>query len=1068
MAVEARNLPTFDPYDIKKSLVGLADDYFQLQNIDLYESGFLGYFIQALTYLTSDMLFQNALAYNEAFLIRANLPSTIYNIATQLDYKIQNVVPATGSLKITIPLATDDMIIKIPVGSNVSTNSAPYKIMYNYYITKTSNTIEVIKEDIATGIVTPVPYNIEISAGQPSLVFDAEIQQIEVYTHSFTFENTQLYKFYDEPISGFNGYVYDVIVNVGGELYKPINSIYIASSTDKVYELMMNQSSDSLVVRFGNGVHGYLPHNGAQAMITIYSTLGTDGNIAANVASLTDRIIDGYTGNIVNISSYNPTPIINGTNGESLEEVKRHIIENISAAKRLVTEKDYKGFQGVTGITDLVALPVLQRRDVYGNEITLYIVKYDENKVPMPTASVPVQMDNINNVIEQGTVIAYDDISYVSPFKIEYDDNYDIPLARYFYNLNNLRVSPSLSFMAENEDVLMGARGISVYLYPDTHQMSITAEIYKLTDMTASKIHAEIQFGSNYRIPLILTKVYDDNTTCIFSSNYIDYESYVINTGIQNWYLYLYFDKLDRPWSFKGIYNTTYVYSINDVVNYNNRSYISIANNNINKSLSDPNYWEDLYDTSFYNTYRGTITLFKSGTPIDTEIISNTTSSSTPTPEMFNIYTLNFKYLSGLDDKCMFSVDILNLSSGIDTTKLAVTLNINGNDYTMRLSTAQIDRFTFVTDNISLDDFIIGSMPWTISVTYELANLHEFSGNIEILSTGKRITSTTVNTGVTESDIAQIELVHIGLNSIQIKSSDDNKFYRFICNVSKLPENNSMNISLQLNINSQLFNLHLVGDTPEGLAVFETDNINTNIIQPGLITFDIDLYYKGIFYASYKQSVILKQELTNICHSNIAVASDGVQYAYGVPVIQEEYYNSNKEFIDELILNQLAKFSAAVSNYKMLTDNVNIKFVKTSGYSKNMQLNLYNIKSVITYPDDFSIEIPPKIKAKIYLKRKSGLSVNSVILECKDVLYTFLTLKSGFHSNIYRSEMARFLHDVVDAVEFCEIMEPSQDIVYNFDIENMPSTYRDIVYKYCPEFIWFSKDKIEIEVNMID
>ena len=40
LAVEARNLPTFDPYDIKKSLVGLADDYFQLQNIDLYESFF--------------------------------------------------------------------------------------------------------------------------------------------------------------------------------------------------------------------------------------------------------------------------------------------------------------------------------------------------------------------------------------------------------------------------------------------------------------------------------------------------------------------------------------------------------------------------------------------------------------------------------------------------------------------------------------------------------------------------------------------------------------------------------------------------------------------------------------------------------------------------------------------------------------------------------------------------------------------------------------------------------------------------------------------------------------------
>jgi hypothetical protein len=1068
LAIDARNLPTFDPYDIKKSLVDLTDEYFQLKNIDLYESGFLGYFIQALTYLTSDMLFQNALAYNEAFLIRATLPSTVYNIAAQLDYKIQNVVPASGTLKVVIPLASGDMKIKIPAGSNVTSESAAYKVIHNYYVTKDSTTIEIIKEDIATGIVTPVTYNIEISSGQPSLVFDVEIQQLEIYTHSFTFENTQLYKFYDEPISGFKGYIYDVVVNVGGELYKPINSIYIASSSDKVYELMMNQSEGSLVVRFGNGIHGYLPHNGAQALITIYSTLGAEGNIAANTAQLADRVIDGISGDIVNVISYNPLPIMNGSNGETLEEVKKHIIENISAAKRLVTEKDYKGFQGVTGITDLIALPVLQRRDVYGNEITLYIVKYDSDKVPMPTASIPVQMDNINNVIEQGSVLTYDNISYVSPFKIEYDDNYDIPLARYFYNLNNLKVSPSLAFKSEHEDILMGARTISVYLYPNTHQMSITTEVYKLTDMTADKIHAEFQIGNNYRIPLTLTKVYDDNTTCIFSSNYIDYESYIINTGVQMWYLYLYFDDLKRNWNFKGIYNPTYVYSINDVVNYNNRTYISLADNNVNKSLADPNYWEDLYATSFYNTYRGSITLFKSGLPIDTDIVSNATSSNVPTPAMFNVYTLDFKYLAGLEDKCMFSVDILNLASNIDTTKLSVTLHINNRDYTMHLNTAQIDRFTFITDNIPLDDFVVGDLHWTIDITYELGNLHQFSGDIEILSNGKRIISNTISAAVEESDTPQIELVHIGLNSIQIKSTPDNKFYKFICNVSKLPENSSMNISLHLNIAEQTYSLHLIGDTPEGLAVFETDNINTNIIQPGLITFDINIYYKGEFFASYKQSVVLKQEVTNICHSNIAVASDGVQYVFGVPVIKQEYYDAKKDVIDELILNQLAKFSTALSEYKMLTDNINIKFVKTSGYSNNMQLNLYNSKAVITYPDTFAIEIPPKIKVRIYVKRKSGLSINSVISECKNVLYTFLTLKAGFHSNIYRSEMARYLHDVVDDVEFCEILEPTQDIVYDFDIENIPSTYRDIVYKYCPEFIWFSKDKIEIETNMID
>lgn len=56
-------IPSFDPFDVKEQLVELAQDYFNLDEIDTYESGFMGYLIQALTYLTSDVLYQNALSY---------------------------------------------------------------------------------------------------------------------------------------------------------------------------------------------------------------------------------------------------------------------------------------------------------------------------------------------------------------------------------------------------------------------------------------------------------------------------------------------------------------------------------------------------------------------------------------------------------------------------------------------------------------------------------------------------------------------------------------------------------------------------------------------------------------------------------------------------------------------------------------------------------------------------------------------------------------------------------------------------------------------------------------------
>ena len=220
-----RVIPSFDPFDVKSQLVDLAENYFNLDNIDLYESGFMGYLIQALTTVTSDTLYQNAFSYNEAFLDRALLRSSVSNIASQLDYSITPAIPARGSLTVAVPIQLgQDSSIKISSGSSVDAGGIPYKVYNTYYIKQDSTGIHITSYNIDTGLVDTIPYTIELHNGNTCVVFGITIWQVNIYTYDFTFDNPTLYQFYTQSISGYSGDVYKVIVSVGNEKYSEIST----------------------------------------------------------------------------------------------------------------------------------------------------------------------------------------------------------------------------------------------------------------------------------------------------------------------------------------------------------------------------------------------------------------------------------------------------------------------------------------------------------------------------------------------------------------------------------------------------------------------------------------------------------------------------------------------------------------------------------------------------------------------------------------------------------------------------------------------------------------------------
>lgn len=918
--ITTKQIPSFDPFDVKSELVNLAEDYFQVKNLDLYESGFLGYLIQSLTLLTSDTLYQNSMAYNEAFLNRAILPTSVIEIAKQLDYSAYKITPAFGNLTIVLPISQDsDMLVKIAEGSKVMAGEIPYRVKNNYYIKKDSTGIVISTQDSESGMVSNLPYTVELREGLLSLVFDITIWQIDIYVHEFNFENPTLYVFYEENIATYSGSIFNLIVTVDGEIYKELTSIYQAKPSDRCYEIKIDNITPNLNVKFGNGIYGYLPKINAPAIITIYTTYGSKGNIIANTAEFSERLVNLIDGKIITINSYNSIGITNGQDAESLEDMKRHTVENISSAKRLVTEKDYQGFQGVTGLTNIKAYPILNRRDCVGNDITVYNILFDDKNTPIPTSSIPIVVDEREDIlVRQGQDLTYNGYIYKSPFTIELDKKHDLLLARFLYSLQNISVAPSLFLKMKTDDILFGLRQAQIKVYEKTDEFLLTCEVHKLASMDGEKI------SGHFIIPGALAT----------------------DPPI-----------LDIPITFVNLYE--------------DKTFINVSTENLSSTLIPNDYFDwriDLYyEDKYYNSYYGNDKWF-----------SLDTTTGIRYPEAF---VINFKHIR-------------------------------------------------------------------------------------------------------ESE-PMIELVHLGVNNITVKTNDAG-YYVFYVYVSKLKNNKAHLINCSLLIENSIISLNEdltfdgetiederqennVSKTNASLVKFKSPAISPEDIPSDIVDFKIELSYDNETYSIYKQNTIFHHELTNIFFSNIGRHMlDKKLYAWSIPVIEKEYYENNIVYLDRYVFSMFAYLSSEFNKYKMLTDRVSMKFARTFGRSINMRLNKYtNIPSKL-YEDDFYINLPPDIKVLIYISKNTKNSIPNIIDECKNVLYTFLQLKANFNTNIYRSEMSRFLHDVVDDVEFCEILEPTDDIVYHFNIEDIPRYARHELYEYCPEYIWFDKNKINIEVKFIN
>jgi len=441
---------------ILSQIISKMQTYLELENVDLSKSSFLSYIANTLSTLSSNLLFYQSSIYKEYFLTKAQLPETVYNLASTLGYTPSAATYAIAELLITVPLNFTDSSVSftIPDGSTADSggifyaDNIEFRTYYNTEITVTNNssvTIDVTQE----GKLYHFPVNVDTTSEDHQFQFVLPVRQYKITEQIFGIDdNLERFQFtsIDVPIEG-KLYSMEVFIRSQDSPteteYEEKNSLYLMSST--TYGYVSRPASVGRTLYFGNGLLGVQPESSSIVRVRLFETEGADGNVIAGSIIKGNRIYTSQSGvtQIINYTVTNPSPAYNGTDEEALSDIRNNAITNLTALGRLVSELDYTNAGVIIPNSPIAdkSLSVLKRSDIRYSEIQLFTtINFDDDIVP--TNNVYYEVGSSTTYIPRGTEITQDGNDYYTLFDITVESTKDV--AYYHYILSEIDISPSL------------------------------------------------------------------------------------------------------------------------------------------------------------------------------------------------------------------------------------------------------------------------------------------------------------------------------------------------------------------------------------------------------------------------------------------------------------------------------------------------------------------------------------------------------------------------------------------------------------------------------------------------
>lgn len=293
-------------------------------------------FVDLVSYMGDILHYYVDQAAKESFLETATRRSSLLAIASLLDYIPHGRTPAQTSivLNATNSLATDVSPILIPANT---------KFIANPLVETAESVVFTSNQAIAfnsTG--TPVAGYTTYSKTTPATL---RLTEGEFFTEVFT-SNGQISQRYTLAKTGVvkESIVVTVAEGVSGAdvSYTQVTRLIENTNSDKVYVASI-ESDDSVVLQFGNGIHGKIPATNATVSITYRRSRGAAGNVEANSItafySLSNAFGPTYDGIVI---TPNTLRAFGGSNSESIVSLKANIPTSFRSQDRAVSLQDYE------------------------------------------------------------------------------------------------------------------------------------------------------------------------------------------------------------------------------------------------------------------------------------------------------------------------------------------------------------------------------------------------------------------------------------------------------------------------------------------------------------------------------------------------------------------------------------------------------------------------------------------------------------------------------------------------------------------------------------------------------
>ena len=424
--------------------------YLELENVELVKGSFLSFLVETLATLTANLVFYESSVYNEFFLTKAKLDESVFNLAAFLGYNTQEASYATANVLVTIPLTftSNDVTITMAEGFKFLAEGIPFLTYYDTVITVTNNS-QVSITVTEDNRIYNLPVIVDSTADQ-EFRFVLPVRQYENIVQEFQIDSDlQEYQFtnIDVPLTGKVSTMGVEVKDPEGSSwrdYTEFNSTYLMDSDD--YGYVSRRTDFGRRLYFGNGLIGVQPLPGSTVRVTVQETLGIDGNVISGSINRGNRLYttDNNITKVVNYNVVNSSPATGGKDEESIEEIRRNAIDNLTSLSRLVSETDYVNANVIMPNSPITesSLPVLKRSDVRVNEVQLFVnLLYNSGIVPMRNAHTTYPITT--TYVPRGATITIDSEQYYTLFDMSIDSTTN-ETAYYSYILNELIQVPSL------------------------------------------------------------------------------------------------------------------------------------------------------------------------------------------------------------------------------------------------------------------------------------------------------------------------------------------------------------------------------------------------------------------------------------------------------------------------------------------------------------------------------------------------------------------------------------------------------------------------------------------------